>query len=149
MVGLVFPAHIGHHSNSPRSPQIDDHIHWHRSVKRSSKARVVLLFPEGTRGQPRKAPTVASRDCALGEASPDVDIVPIFLHGLGKALPRGEGLLVPSYATCSSVSLCVGQVTKPVSSMACCQPSTNLEIDANKPAFIDEPMLRSGPRSSR
>jgi 1-acyl-sn-glycerol-3-phosphate acyltransferase len=33
--------------------------------------------------------------CHLASKAQQVPVVPIFLYGLGKALPRGEGLLVP------------------------------------------------------
>ena len=31
----------------------------------------------------------------LRERHPEVPVVPVFLHGLGKSLPRGEGVLIP------------------------------------------------------
>jgi len=56
---------------------------------------ILIIFPEGTRGDPEELGKIKSGVFHLVKEREQTPIVPVVLHGLGKALPRGEGLFVP------------------------------------------------------
>ena len=61
------------------------------------KGDIVIIFPEGSRGEPEVLSQMKSGIAHIAKRYPDVPAFPVYLHGLGKMLPRNESLFVPLY----------------------------------------------------
>ena len=61
--------------------------------------RIVVFFPEGTRGEPGQMLPFKRGLGWLAKQHPEVPIHPITLVGLDRAMPRGEWMMVPRMCT--------------------------------------------------
>lgn len=62
-----------------------------------ARGDVLIIFPEGTRGEPETMQKLKSGIVHLAMRCPEATVVPVFMHGLGRAMPKGECLLVPFF----------------------------------------------------
>ncbi len=56
---------------------------------------ILIIFPEGSRGDPEKISKIRKGIFYLLKDRLETPITPVVMHGLGRALPRGEALFVP------------------------------------------------------
>lgn len=62
-----------------------------------ARGEIVIFFPEGTRGDPERPAPLRPGIRHLMQRHPEVPVMPIWIQGAGRALPRGEALFVPFF----------------------------------------------------
>jgi len=62
-----------------------------------NKGEILVFFPEGSRGEPEQLSSFKGGIAKLAQTNKQIPVIPVLLHGLGKALPKGEALLVPFF----------------------------------------------------
>ena len=73
-----------------------DEGHPFASVHKALNAgETIIIFPEGSRGEPEQMLEFKTGVAHLTNDFPDVPVIPIYIHGAGKTLPKGEALFVP------------------------------------------------------
>lgn len=77
-----------------RRPKRDEDL-FGECVQALNNGELLVIFPEGTRGEPEERVPFKAGVGRLVEKCPAVPMYPIFLRGCGKSLPRGEALFVP------------------------------------------------------
>lgn len=68
---------------------------------------IIILYPEGSRGEPEQLSKYKSGIYYLMCECQNVPIQPVFMHGLGKPLPKDSFILVPFF-----VDIFIGETFK-------------------------------------
>ena len=55
----------------------------------------LIIFPEGSRGEPDSEQPMKPGVALLLSLCPEVKYVPAYMYGMGKIMPKGDGLIVP------------------------------------------------------
>ena len=59
--------------------------------------KIIIFFPEGSRGEPERRSEIKAGIDIICKKFPTLPVHPVFLHGLGKIMPRGDPLFVPFF----------------------------------------------------
>jgi len=69
-------------------------------AKEALKRReILILFPEGSRGEPEEMTKFKTGVARLAEFAPETLVTPVYLQGAGRSLPKDAKLLVPFNTT--------------------------------------------------
>lgn len=81
----------------PRKRNADDPTHdpINLMIAALDKGRSLILFPEGTRGEPEVLQRFKKGIGLVLARRPHVPYVPAFMSGLGKSWPKGDNVLLP------------------------------------------------------
>ncbi len=86
IIGII-PVHRNGQSANPLAP----------CVEALAKNKILILFPEGTRGEPGKLSELKSGIWHLSQSQPDVPVIPVYLHGLDRAMGKGQKIPIPFF----------------------------------------------------
>ena len=59
------------------------------------KGNSLIIFPEGTRGKPEVEEPLKAGVALILQQRPNIKFVPAYMQGMGLAMPKGDGLIIP------------------------------------------------------
>lgn len=61
------------------------------------RGEILLIFPEGSRGEPEQMAELKSGISYLAKRFPTVPVIPVFMRGLGKSMGKGTVIPIPFF----------------------------------------------------
>ena len=61
------------------------------------RGEILLIFPEGSRGEPEKMAELKSGISFIAKRFPTVPVIPVFMRGLGKSMGKGTFIPIPFF----------------------------------------------------
>ncbi|WP_279156669.1 lysophospholipid acyltransferase family protein [Obesumbacterium proteus] len=86
VIGII-PVYRGAHQTNPLQACVDA----------LNEKKIVIIFPEGTRGEPGKFSEIKSGIWHLSQQCPEVPIIPVYMHGLDRSMGKGQKIPVPFF----------------------------------------------------
>lgn len=86
VIGII-PVYRGAHQANPLQSCVDA----------LAAKKIVIIFPEGTRGEPGKFSEIKSGIWHLSQQCPEVPIIPVYMHGLDRSMGKGQKIPVPFF----------------------------------------------------
>lgn len=86
VIGII-PVYRGAHQANPLQACVDA----------LAEKKIVIIFPEGTRGEPGKFSEIKSGIWHLSQRCPEVPIIPVYMHGLDRSMGKGQKIPVPFF----------------------------------------------------
>lgn len=71
----------------------------HNMISALDHGYSLILFPEGTRGEPEVEQKLKPGIALILKERPNVKVIPAYMKGMGKAMPKGDNLIVPFNST--------------------------------------------------
>lgn len=86
VIGII-PVYRGAHQANPLQACVDA----------LAAKKIVIIFPEGTRGEPGKFAEIKSGIWHLSQQCPEVPVIPVYMHGLDRSMGKGQKIPVPFF----------------------------------------------------
>jgi 1-acyl-sn-glycerol-3-phosphate acyltransferase len=94
LIGIVPVARGSRATDAADTPRADPLEGCYRALEAGN---VLIIFPEGTRGEPERMQELKSGIAYLGQRFPEVPVIPLFMYGLGKSMPKGSFVPLPFF----------------------------------------------------